>query len=463
VDLRLAGTTTYSYDPAGNTLGVTSPNGVQTAYTYDTVNRPTQVTHSRGATLASYAQTLDPTGRRLSVTEQNGRSVSYTYDALYRLTRETVAGDPAAAANGAITYTYDPVANRLSRASTLATVLSATSAYDANDRLTTDAYDANGNTRAGNGSTYAYDFEDRLRSVNGGAIRLVYDGDGNRVAKSVGGVTTRYLVDDLSPTGYSEVVEELVGGSVQRVYTYGNRIISQSQQRNGGWQTSFYGLDAYGSVRFLTDGNGAVTDTYAYDAFGILTSSTGTTPNHYLFNAQQYDHDLGLYFKRARYYSQDRGRFMTMDPVPGRANEPVTLHRYLFGHADPVNRIDPCGTMAIEYAGNLRVIGAAVAEATILSYRISCMFYRAASAIDPGIIPYIPDLFQHCAMRRGWTCTASCNVENFRNIPNVPPRVTGIGTGSSEDIACRNAKRAATQSAPPGTYARHCQCDCAQG
>ncbi|HYI12761.1 MAG TPA: RHS repeat-associated core domain-containing protein, partial [Thermoanaerobaculia bacterium] len=357
-------------------------------------------THSRGATLASYAQVLDPTGRRLSVTEHNGRSVSYSYDALYRLTGETVAGDPAAAANGAITYTYDPVANRLSRASTLATVLSATSAYDANDRLTAEAYDANGNTRAANGITWTYDFEDRIRSANGGAIRIVYDGDGNRVAKTVGGVTTRYLVDDLSPTGYSEVVEELVAGSVQRVYTYGNRLISQNQRRNGGWQASFYGLDAYGSVRFLTDSGGAVTDTYAYDAFGILTSSTGTTPNHYLFNAQQYDHDLGLYFKRARYYSQDRGRFMTMDPVPGRHDAPVSLHRYLFGHADPVNRIDPCGTMAIEYAGNLRVIGAAVAEATLLSLRISCTFYRVASFIDPSIIPYIPALFRGCIGRR---------------------------------------------------------------
>jgi hypothetical protein len=30
---------------------------------------------------------------------------------------------------------------------------------------------------------------------------MVYDGDGNRVAKTVGGVTTQYLVDELNPTG----------------------------------------------------------------------------------------------------------------------------------------------------------------------------------------------------------------------------------------------------------------------
>jgi len=43
-------------------------------------------------------------------------------------------------------------------------------------------------------------------------VTLLYDGDGNRVAKTVGSVTTRYLVDDLNPTGYPQVVDELVGG-----------------------------------------------------------------------------------------------------------------------------------------------------------------------------------------------------------------------------------------------------------
>jgi hypothetical protein len=41
--------------------------------------------------------------------------------------------------------------------------------------------------------------------MNGGAVTLLYDGDGNRVSKTVGGVTTRYLVYDLNPTGYPQV------------------------------------------------------------------------------------------------------------------------------------------------------------------------------------------------------------------------------------------------------------------
>ena len=42
-------------------------------------------------------------------------------------------------------------------------------------------------------------------------MTIAYDCDGNRVAKTVGGVTTRYLVDDLNPTGYLQVLEEVVG------------------------------------------------------------------------------------------------------------------------------------------------------------------------------------------------------------------------------------------------------------
>ncbi len=47
-----------------------------------------------------------------------------------------------------------------------------------------------------------------------GAVTIVYDGDGNRVSETVGGVTTKYLVDLLNPTGYSQVVDELVNGDL---------------------------------------------------------------------------------------------------------------------------------------------------------------------------------------------------------------------------------------------------------
>jgi hypothetical protein len=92
----------------------------------------------------------------------------------------------------------DPVGNRLSTNSTLTGISSGSFSYNADDLLSTESYDANGNTVATSGKTLAYDSENRLKSMNGGAVTLLYDGDGSRVAKAASGVTTHYLVDDLT-------------------------------------------------------------------------------------------------------------------------------------------------------------------------------------------------------------------------------------------------------------------------
>ncbi len=79
----------------------------------------------------------------------------------------------------------------------------------------------------------------------------------------------------------------------------------------GSFEVRYYAYDGHGSVRQLTDSTGAVTDTYTYDAFGNLISSTGTTPNHYLYAGEQFDSDLNLYYNRARYLDVRSGRFWT--------------------------------------------------------------------------------------------------------------------------------------------------------
>jgi hypothetical protein len=43
--------------------------------------------------------------------------------------------------------------------------------------------------------------------------------DGNRVKKVTSSGTTTNLVDDLNPTAYPQVVEELTNGAVSRTYT----------------------------------------------------------------------------------------------------------------------------------------------------------------------------------------------------------------------------------------------------
>jgi RHS repeat-associated protein len=403
VDHRLApGTTAYTYDADGNVRSLLAPNGVKGDYAYDGMNRLTGLTHSTAQqTLTSETYTRDTTGRQLSQSELGGRTVSYTYDALYRLTAEHVAGAPNAAGNGSLAYTYDPVGNRLSRASTLPALAAASLAYDANDRVTTDAYDANGNPRSADGASYAYDFEDRVKSVNNGAVRLTYDGDGNRVAKTAGGVTTRYLVDDRNPTGYAQVVEEVSGNAVQRVYTYGQRLLSQRRREGAGWKASFYVYDGQGSVRLLTDAAGAVTDAYTYDAFGNLVASAGTTPNNYLYNGEQFDGDVGVYYLRARYYGQGRGRFLTTDPAPGDVVRPPSLHKYLYADADPVNNSDPTGLSTYAETAKLpTIIIPSIPVLRAIGLAVACLLTRAASGVAGATepVPYNPCVlrFKRC-------------------------------------------------------------------
>ncbi|HTB96485.1 MAG TPA: RHS repeat-associated core domain-containing protein [Terracidiphilus sp.] len=173
------------------------------------------------------------------------------------------------------------------------------------------------------------------------------DGDGNRVSKRVtsGGVTTTtsYLIDDLNPTGYPQVIDELTNGVVSTTYTYGFQRISEDRIVSGAFTPSFYVYDGEGNVRQLASASGTVTDSYDYDAFGNEISSTGSTPNSYLYRGEAYDPDLGLYYLRARYYNPITGRFVSRDPDDGDVTDPKTLHRYLYAGGDPVNRIDPSG------------------------------------------------------------------------------------------------------------------------
>jgi fibro-slime domain-containing protein/RHS repeat-associated protein len=356
-----AGVTAYAYDAVGNLAGVRYPNRVETRYAYDALNRLTDVSATKDNTgVANYAYTLDQAGHRLSATEAGGRTVDYTYDALNRLTKEHISGD--AAVNGALDYTYDAVGNRLRRDSTVPGVTSSTSTYDGNDRLTSDTYDQNGNTVSSNGTTYTFNFEDRLASANGGGVIYTYDGDGNRVAKTVGGVTTRYLIDTNNLTGHAQVFEELQGVVVVRQYTYGHDLISQRQQLGGEWKTHFYGYDGHGSVRYLSDQSGVVTDTYTYDAFGNLLAVTGTTPNEYLYAGEQFDPHLGLYYLRARYMNTSTGRFFTRDTFEGVQQDPSTLHKYLYANSDPVNLSDPSGNFSVAETATTMAVGGIISS-----------------------------------------------------------------------------------------------------
>jgi hypothetical protein len=45
----------------------------------------------------------------------------------------------------------------------------------------------------------------------------------------------------------------------------------------------------------------------------------------------------------ARWLNPNTGRFQTMDSFEGSQPDPLSLHKYLYAHCDPINRVDPSG------------------------------------------------------------------------------------------------------------------------
>ena len=239
---------------------------------------------------------------------------------------------------------YDPLHRPAPRATALPVYAGA---YNADDEISSETYDANGNVIATGGKTYTYDSQNHMITANNGQVTMIYDGDGNRVSKTVGGVTTQYLVDDLNPTGYAQVVEEVVNGAVTRQYTYGLQRISQNLSPavsgNSTWTPSFYVYDGGGSVRQLTNSNGTVTDEYEYDAYGNSFTKSGTTPNNYLYRGEQYDSRLRPLLSPRQILQPHTGGSSAAIPQDGAPTDPATLHKYDYAGSDPVNAMDPTG------------------------------------------------------------------------------------------------------------------------
>ena len=319
-------------------------------YQYDSLNRLTNsVWNLNASTLASFYYQLGLTGNRTNLVEAvNGswRTNQWSYDPLYRLTNETIGGASYTSPQS-LGYGYDPVGNRTNRTSTSGLNLTNQSfTFNTNDWLKTDAYDNNGNTLwSTNGSVqgpYYYDYENRLINYNN-SVYLAYNGDGVRVKKTANGTNIYYLVDDRNPSGYAQVLEEWTasGGSpsLSRVYNYGLSLVSQKQ----GGTTYYFGYDGHGSTRFLLNSSGAIAESYAYDTYGNLIAGPTTPSTVYLYCAQQYDFDLGLYLNRARYWNTGTGRFWTRDDQEGDQQEPKSLNLYTYCESDPVDGIDPSG------------------------------------------------------------------------------------------------------------------------
>jgi RHS repeat-associated protein len=107
--------------------------------------------------------------------------------------------------------------------------------------------------------------------------------------------------------------------------------------------------DRLGSVRKVVNTDNTPVAMYTYSPFGELIYDYGDYDQPLRFTAQYYDEEISQYHLRARTYDPHLSRFTSRDPILGKFEEPLTLHKYLYCGNDPLNRLDPFGTDYVDF------------------------------------------------------------------------------------------------------------------
>jgi len=317
-------TVNYAYNNRGLISQVTDWVGGNTTFTYDAAAQLTTISYANGVT---QTYTWDADGRALTLTVSNGgttlSSIALTRDALGRVTSAT-----------------EPSANVPTLAAGVLPL-----AYDAADQVTGETFDGLGRVTQDALRAYKWDLASRLTSYTGsdGSASFTYDAMGQRVSRTSSGTTQNYLWNYVFPLPCLSTVQS--AGADQTYYVWlpdGTLIESISAADN---TRRFYHFDESGSALLLTDGTGAVTDTYAISVYGEAVGHTGSTANPFTWQGQfgvMSEGATSMYYMRARYYDSGPARFLSRDPES--STDPRAANPYQYAYGDPVQLLDPAGT-----------------------------------------------------------------------------------------------------------------------
>lgn len=325
---------TMEYNVAGQKIKQTYANGITTEYGYNENGWLSSIVADHD--IMNLQMTYDAIG---NITERkdvlnNTRTESYGYDVISQLTsfkRGTTVDK---------SYEFDLLGNRI-RTLENGVVTNYTSnnvnAYTAiaGGLSFTPQYDDNGNMLNDDKHTYAYDYNNKLVSVDQTVSTYKYDALGRRIAKKN---TLFYYVGDL-------MVEEVTDG-VTTSYLYGNEIDEILQMKRGE-NVYYYHTNHLGSTSVLSDIEGEIIETIFYGVYGepFLYDNNGniisnsSIDNSNLFSGREYDSGIGLYYFRARDLLPKIGRFMQTDSLLFADG----MNDYLYTNNNPVNYVDVFG------------------------------------------------------------------------------------------------------------------------
>jgi RHS repeat-associated protein len=361
-----ARTFVYGYDSADRVSAISYPaysihGGETIAYSYDSAWRQTSVCISGTSNCYASNASLSALNQPAQQTYGNGLVQTWNYyDSLARLTVLRVGTTTSLGQYFHREYDYDKVSN----VKTIANPLGQNQyfAYDHRDRLTSwtrgtttqsygydsignltskggssyaygstgsgtgtgphqartiagvaFGYDLNGNQTSGPGRSISWSGENMPTSITNAGVTetYTYNADGQRVTRTLNGLTVVYL---------EGLTEELTNGSeVKRYYTLNGQTVAMRRMDTSTSTLTYLHGDHLGSVSLLTNSSGGGPITQEFDPWGtvIAGSNNVTTKN---FTGQHLD-GTGLLFYNARYYDPNIGRFLSGDTiVPGNAS-----------------------------------------------------------------------------------------------------------------------------------------------
>jgi RHS repeat-associated protein len=355
------------YDYLGSTrvLERTYGNGAKLSYLdaarqkatgFDGVRRVINAQHLLDKTLiAGFVYGYDRLENKLFEIRQheNNRREDYLFDSLYRLTSFAKEGATETwqldgAHNWAMHNGQSNTTNNLHQYTSF--------------EGKAQSYDENGNLLENATLRMQYDAQNLLRRVfrksdNALIAEYSYDAQGRRIRKivtnsgSLNGEFT-YFYD-----GWQEIEER--AANLTQQYVYGIEIdepISFDRDTNNDGkidQTFYYHQDGKRSVIALTDAKGQVIERISYSAYGVPNLKHSSVGNPYLFSAQRFEPETGLYYYRARFQDPEQGRFVQRDPV-----QPTPLgNPYAYVENNPISLQDPMGLAVLNRStGNVGAI-----------------------------------------------------------------------------------------------------------
>jgi RHS repeat-associated protein len=317
-----ASTTSYCYDPNGDTTAVVAPDGnlsgiapceTSAPYAVSSGSNPTQASYQTTSSYdsadelvlttspataaapsgASTAYTYDPEGNRLTATDPNGVAMTWTYTPDDQPVSLTYSGSTAHSvayaydaeddltsmtdATGSAHYTYDVFSELMSATNGAGQTVSYS--YSADGDITTLTYPLPTSAvwATSDTVTYAYDKSDRLDSVadfNGQQIAISDTPDGQPSMEMLGStgdtISTSYNAAD-TPSAITLASSTATLLSFAYADAPAGNITSETDTPAVSQSSAAYTYDAQGRIASMTPGTSPALS-YGFDASGNLTT-----------------------------------------------------------------------------------------------------------------------------------------------------------------------------------------------